>query len=145
MAETASIAALDLHRYSEQIDSALAQATPCTVATSDLDGNVDIGLKGSMMVFDAEHLAYLERAHGTHLENLRQNPSVAVCYYNRAAGTAMVRFFGEAQVLESGDVRDEIRRRTVPPELAKDPDNRGLGVLIRVDRVMEFGRKVFER
>ena len=126
---------IDLTRYAQDLDAALARHTPCVVATADADGVVDIGLKGSLMVFDRDHLAYLERTHGRHLENLKQNPHVAVFYFNREASVPMLRLFGTAQLLETGELRDEIRDRTIAPEREKDPDNRGVGVLVRVDRV----------
>ncbi len=145
MAEAAVENAIDLTKYTEQLHEALAQHTPCVVATADAKGNVDIGLKGSVMVWDRDHLAYLERTHGVHLQHLQENKHIAIQYYNRQNTPAMIRFFGEAELLESGPLRDEIRSKTIAPELAKDPDNRGIIVLIRIDKVIEPGGKTFLR
>ncbi|MDE3075794.1 MAG: pyridoxamine 5'-phosphate oxidase family protein [Chloroflexota bacterium] len=137
---------IDLARYEEDLSQALAQGTPCVLATSASDGSVDIGVKGSVFVFDRDHLAYLERTHGTHLSNVRQNSNVAIMYYNREAKAApQVRFFGRAELYESGERREEIRNRTVARERERDTENRGVGVLVRIDRVIEPGGKVFTR
>jgi hypothetical protein len=136
---------IDLTKYAEEIDRALADRTPCTVATAAKDGSIDIGLKGSVMVFDKDHLAYLERTLGTHLQNVKENPHVAIMYYNREASSPMVRFFGVAEVLESGPVRDEIRNRTVEPERSRDPENKAASILIRIDKIIEPRNVIYTR
>lgn len=136
---------VDLTQFAEAIDVALAENTPCLCATCDEHGHPDVALKGSFMVFDRDHLAFWERSHGTTIENLRRNPWVAVLYRNRERKVSFWRFYGEAQVLPTGEVRDQIRARTVERELAKDPDNVGIAVLIRVDRVVEPERVLQQR
>lgn len=85
---------------------------------------------------DKDHLAYLERTHRDHLRNLRENPHVAVMFYDRDAEIPMARFFGEAELLESGPERDALRSQVIHDELNKDPDNKAVIVKIRVDRVV---------
>ena len=44
-------------------------------------------------------------------------------------------------MFEDGPVRDEIMARTPAPELERDPERKGIAVLVRVDRLEEaFGR-----
>jgi hypothetical protein len=126
--------AIDLTNYTEIIDTAQADGTPCVVATVGEDGMPDIGLKGSVMVFDADHLAYWERARRQHLRNLRTAEGIAVLYYNREK-RRHVRFFGQAELHEEGEMRDRIMARTIQVELDRDPERQGIGVLIRVDRI----------
>lgn len=128
--------AIDLTPFAEDIDKAFAEGVPCIVATCD-DGKPDLALKGSVMVFDADHLAFLERSHGASIENLRRNPYVTVLYRNSAKRISSRRFFGVAEVHASGELREQIRARSVAKEVEKDPDNRGIGVLIRIDRVVD--------
>jgi hypothetical protein len=135
---------IDLTKYGENLTAGLGAGTPPILATSNKDGHVDIGPKGSIYVYDKDHLAYLERTRGEHLKNLQTNPQVAVWYSNREASTPMVRFYGEAQLFESGDKREDIRNRTIPAEVQRDADNKGVGVLIRVDKIIERGT-VYER
>src|SRR5438128_1071003 len=89
--------AIDLTPYAEAVNSALAEGTFCVVATGGQDGIPDIGFKGSMLVFDREHLAYWERTRGQHLANLRRNPGVAVLYFSRARGKYL-RLYGHASL-----------------------------------------------
>jgi uncharacterized protein len=137
--------AFDLTDYAEAIDSALAEGAPCVVATNGENGIPDLGFKGSVLVFDKDHLAYWERTRGQTLENLRKSPGMAVLYFNRARGK-MLRFFGEATVIEDGPVRDQVMARVVEPELNRDPERKGAAVLLRVDTVHDpFGPGTLHR
>ena len=42
----------------ELIDNALANGTPCILATASPTGEPGVGLRGSMMVFNSDSLAY---------------------------------------------------------------------------------------
>jgi uncharacterized protein len=128
--------AIDLTRYAAAVDGALAHHRPAFVATSGEDGTPDIGPKGSVFVADAGHLAYLEYTGGGHLANLRRNAKVAVVCFDPEAEPRYVRFYGEAQLLETGALRDGLRARVNPIELAQDPDDTGVIVRIRVDEVV---------
>ena len=58
-----------------------------------------------------------------------------VCF-DPEAEPRYVRFYGEAELLETGALRDELRVRVNPIELAQDPDNSGVIVRIRIDDVV---------
>jgi len=129
---------IDLTDYAEAINSALPEFTFCVLATCGDDGP-DVGFKGSMQVFDNEHLCYWERTRGGHLTNLRSDPRAAVMYFSRERGKYL-RMYGRAELHEDGPIREQIMAKTPSPELEKDPDRQGIGVLIRVDRLVEpFG------
>ena len=128
--------AIDLTSYAEAVNGALAHRRPAFVATSGEDGTPDIGPKESVFVADGSHLAYLEYTGGGHLANLRRNAKVAVVCFDPEAEPRYVRFYGEAQLLETGALRDELRARVNPIELAQDPDDTGVIVRIRVDEVV---------
>jgi len=104
------------------------------VATASKSGAPDLAFKGSVMVWDKDHLAFWERAHGTTLSNLEENPQVALVYRNRDAGKNW-RFWGDAELLRDGEVREGIMARTYQPELDRDPERKGVAVLIRVNKV----------
>jgi predicted pyridoxine 5'-phosphate oxidase superfamily flavin-nucleotide-binding protein len=130
---------IDLTGFAEAINQALAEGTFCVMATQGTDGIPNVGFKGSILVFDEDHLAYWERTHGQHLANLRNNPGAAVLYFSRERGTYL-RMYGRAELHEDGPVREQIMARVPEPELARDPEGTGIGVLIRVDRLVEaFG------
>ena len=137
--------AFDLTEYADAINNALAEGAPCVVATNGESGIPDIGYKGSVTVYDKDNLAYWERTRGQTLENLRRSPGIAVLFFNRNRGK-MLRFFGNATVLDEGPVREKIMAQTPQPELDRDPERKGVGVLIRVETVSDpFGAGTLKR
>jgi general stress protein 26 len=132
-----------LDQMKELIDPALANGCPCILATVSGDGEPDIGFKGSMMVFDKQSLAYLERTKRVHLKNLRENPKVIVLFRD-AKTKAAFRFHGTATVLDDGPVREQVMARTVPAELEKDPERKGAAVVIKLDKVTNMGGQVLQ-
>jgi len=127
----------------ELIDSALANGCPCVLATAAPDGEPDIGFKGSMMVFDDESLAYWERTKRQHLKNVTANPKVVVLFRDAKTKVAC-RFHGVAAVQVAGALREQVMARTVPAELEKDPERKGLAVVIRIDKVTNMGGQVLQ-
>lgn len=126
------------------IDGALAEGTPITVASATADGRPDIAFKGSVMVFDREHLAFWERARAQTLRNLQENPQICLLYRSPTRAVAW-KFFGVAAVLTDGPVRTEIMDRTIEAELNRDPERKGAGILIRVDRVVQGPNVLMQR
>jgi len=127
---------VDLTQYAEAVNGALMDGSPCIVATVDDQGRPNLGLKGSAMVFDGQHLAYWERTHGQTQSNLRAHPHVAVLYFNYGK-RLYLRMYGDAEIHETGQMREQILARVIAPELERDPERKGYGVLIRVHDVSE--------
>lgn len=126
------------------LETALVDRNPCLVATSSAHGMPDVSYRGSVMVFDAEHLAFWERAKGETLSNIRENPGVCVLYRNAETRVGW-RFYGVADVLQDGDVRSAIMERVNQFEIAQDPERTGYAILIRVDRVRARNETIMER
>ena len=124
----------------EALGSALADGTPVIVATASRTGVPDIAFKGSAMVWDAEHLAFWERSRGETLRNLGENHHICLLYRNPKRGLAW-KFFGVVEIHEDDDLRRQIMDRTIDAELNRDPERKGAGILVRVDRVVQ-GRNV---
>ena len=133
---------IDLTGMAEAVNSALAEGNTCLVGTASAAGMPDIAFKGSVMVFDADHLAFWERSKGQTLQNLQENPQTCVLYRSPQRGVAW-RFYGVAELYWEGEAREQIMARTVEAELNRDPERQGVAVLIRVDRVMA-GRQVLQ-
>lgn len=125
---------IDLTEMAEFVDRSGPDGYTMLVATASKDGAPDLAFKGSVMVWDKDHLAFWERAHGTTLKNLEENPQAALVYRNRDAGKNW-RFWGDAKLLRDGEVREGIMARTYQPELDRDPERKGVAVLIRVNKV----------
>ena len=123
------------------VDNALANGSPCIIATVSADGEPDIGYRGSMMVFDNDSLAYWERTKRVHMKNVKENPKVIVLFRD-AKTKAAWRFHGTATLLESGPIRDQVMARTVKDELDKDPERKGAAVVIKLDKITNMGGQV---
>ena len=132
-----------IDQMKDLVDNALANGSPCILATVSGDGEPDIGFKGSMMVFDNESLAYWERTRRVHLKNVKENPKVIVLFRD-AKTKAAWRFHGTATALEDGPVRDQVMARTVKDELDKDPERKGAAVVIRLDKITNMGGQVLQ-
>jgi hypothetical protein len=121
------------------INNAWDDGYPCLLATSGQDGP-NISPKGSMLVFDDQHLAYWERSKKKALENLGQDRRVTVMYANFKAQrdgvleSGFLRFWGTAELYESGPIHDAIFAKLKKREQEHVGADTGIGVLIRIDR-----------
>ena len=131
----------DLTYYADAVNNAFYNQAVCVIATSN-GADVDLALKGSFMVWDQDHLAYWERGLNETLAAIRANPRVAVLV--RPKGAPPMRFFGATRVVEDPAQREAIYQRVIPEEQGRDPDKKGLGVLIRVDRIRQ-GAQIITR
>ena len=127
----------------EMIDNALANGSPCILATAAADGEPDIGYKGSMMVFDNESLAYWERTRRQHLKNVLENSKVVVLFRDPKTRVNF-RFHGVAAVHQDGTIREQVMSRTVKDEIDKDPERKGAAVVIRVSKVTNLAGQVLQ-
>src|ERR1700744_4938840 len=129
--------------FSEKIKSLIRSAwddgAPCLVATQGPNGP-NISVKGSMVVFDDNHLAYWERSKKGALENLGHDKRVCVMYANFKAqrdgvlDSGFLRFYGTAELHESGSVHDAIFKLLLPPQQTHVRADTGIGVLIKIGR-----------
>ena len=135
---------IDLTKFEENVNHALEEGKPCLLVSADKDGHPDIAFKGSMMVFDQDHLAWWERSLAEQILQVQENPHIAVLYRNTEKGM-LLRFYGDAAVHTDGAIREQIMAKTVQAELDKDPDRKGFGVLVTVRRVRLAGKTLQER
>jgi hypothetical protein len=100
-----------------------------------------------MLVFDDEHLAYWERSKRQALENLGHDRRVVVIYANFKAQrdgvleSGFLRFFGTAELYESGPMRGAIFQRLTKREQEHDGADKGIGVLIKIARAADVRGK----
>ncbi len=97
------------------------------------------------MVFDDDHFAFWERGRGTTNANLQDGSKVTIFFRKpelRQAGVlpkgGIARFYGVATVQKSGPVYEEIWQRMIQPEKDRDPEKKGFGVLVKVERAEEL-------
>ncbi len=126
------------------IDKAYAEDVPCILGTASKDGRPQISMKGSVLVFDRDTLAYWERAKRSALDNVGDNPQVVIFYRNPEKRINW-RFHGTATVYEEGAIRDDVMSRTVQVELDRDPERNGAAVLVNLDQVVELSGNVLQQ
>lgn len=130
------------------INQAWVDGYPCLLATAGADGP-NISPKGSLLVFDDQHLAYWERSKKKALENLARDKRVAVIYANFKAQrdgileSGFLRFFGTAELHEEGPIKDAIFARLSKREQEHVGADTGIGVLIRIERTADARGKPF--
>ena len=128
------------------INNAWEDGYPCLLGTTGDDGP-NISPKGSMLLFDDQHLAYWERSKHTALENLRGDKRVIVFYNNMKAQldgrmeSGFLRFYGVAELHEDGPIRDAIFARLSEREATHVGADTGIGVLITISRAADVRGK----
>jgi hypothetical protein len=128
------------------ITSAWEDGYPCLVGTAGPDGP-NISPKGSLILFDDRHLAYWERSKRQALNNLQHDTRVVVFYGNFKAqrdgllDSGFLRFYGKAELHESGKTRDTIFARLSKREQEHAGADTGVGVLIRIERAEDVRGK----
>jgi hypothetical protein len=130
-------------KIKDLILNAWADDHVCLVGTLGADGP-NISPKGSLIVFDDDHLAYWERSKRKALENVARDPRVVVIYSNMKAAregqmkTPALRFYGTATVHESGAVKDAIFAKLLKREQEHVGADTGVGVLVRIERAQDI-------
>src|SRR5207342_3889028 len=128
------------------IRSAWDDGAPCLVATQGPNG-LNISPKGSMVVFDDDHLAYWERSKKQALENLSHDKRICVIYANFKAqrdgvlDSGFLRFFGSVELHETGPVREAIFAKLLPREQTHAGAEAGIGVLIKIEKAIDVRGK----
>ena len=130
------------------LNAALADGTPCLVGTASKDGYPQISPKGSVVVFDDEHLCFWERSKRSALKRIEENPHLCVYYRNPARAAeipyraACIRFYGDVRLVESGPERDKVWDLIPEAERKPDPEKKGTAVLVRLSRIEELNGTV---
>ena len=135
---------INLLEWREPLNKAFEEGKTCIIASAGEDGQPDMAFKGSMMIFDGEHLAWWERSMAEQAADIEKNPKVVVFYYNRDLRLNL-RFYGEAAIHQDGPMRSAIREKVIDAEKARTPNEEGFAVSVRVDRVRSGGNTVQER
>lgn len=128
----------------ERIGKALKEKKYCVWATTSKSDFPDLSFRGSTFVWDDEHIAFWDRSRGLSTKNLEENPNVCMLYFDSTDRVGW-RFYGQATLYKEGEMREKIMGRTIKDELDKDPERKGYGVLVRVDKVRRYsGDEVFQ-
>jgi hypothetical protein len=127
----------------EHINSAFP-VNVCLIATVLPNGYAQVTPRGSTMVFDDEHLALWERGRGTTNQNLTDGTKITVFFRKSELRQGplpkggIARFYGTASLHTSGPIYEEIWNRVIQAEKDRDPEKKGFGVLIKVERAEDL-------
>ncbi len=129
------------------INSAFPALT-CQVATVLPNGYAQVTMRGSVLVYDDEHIGFWERGKGSTTENIHDGSKVTIFYRNpklREDGTlpggGVARFYGTAKVYKDGEMRDKVWDKVVQPEKDRDAERKGYAVLVKIERAEDLGGK----
>ena len=128
----------------EHINTAFP-ANVCLIAMALPDGFAQVSPRGSMMVFDDEHFAFWERSKGSTDAIMKDGAKITIFFRKPQLREtilpkgAIARFYGTASLHKSGPVYEEIWSRVIQPEKDRDPEKKGFGVLVKVERAEDLG------
>lgn len=135
-----------LTEFTELLDNAWADGTSCLVGTASASGAPQISPKGSVAVYDERTLCYWERAFRTAYERVSENPQVVVYYRNGERAKdypgGIIRFHGNARIVDDPAIREAVWQKTIAHEQERDPEKKGIAILIEVQRVEELSGKI---
>jgi hypothetical protein len=130
-------------KIKDLINNSWTDGYVCLLATVGPDGP-NISPKGSMLVFDDQHLAYWERSKKKALENVQHDKRVVMMYANFKAQrdgvlpNGFLLFFGTVEMYESGPIHDAIFAKLTKREQEHPGADTGIGVLIKIDRAADL-------
>ena len=134
MSSAPPVTPIDLTQFAEIIDNARIDNSSAVVASAN-GAYPDLGFKGSLMVWDRDHLAWWERTLRETYAAIQANPHVAALVRNPTRDRRTIRMYGDAMVVTDPDLRERIWERVVQVEKDTDKEKRGQAVLVRVNRV----------
>ena len=117
----------------------------CLVGSCLPDGYAQITPRGSVQVYDDDHISLWERGRGSTTGNMDNGSKLTVYYSNyglMAEGVlpiaGIARLYGVAEIHKSGPVYDKVWERLIQPEKDRDPEKKGFAVLIKIERVWDL-------
>jgi hypothetical protein len=131
------------HVLHEHINTAFPDFT-CLVGSVQPNGYAQITPRGSVMVFDDQHLAMWERGRGSTNAALQDGTKLTIFFRKRPLRDTILpkggvaRFYGTAHIHKSGAVYEEIWKRLIEPEKNSDKEKKGFGVLIKIERAEDL-------
>jgi predicted pyridoxine 5'-phosphate oxidase superfamily flavin-nucleotide-binding protein len=94
-------------KLTDEAKKAIAEIRPSLVATASGTGKPNVSAKGSFRVLDEEHVVFADIASPRTVDNIRQNPQVAVICLDAVARKGC-RIWGKGTILNSGELFDQL-------------------------------------
>jgi hypothetical protein len=120
-----------------RIDGAFENRTPIIVAYVDAEGAPHLSFRGTTQTVGDDQLAIWARNPDGGLPTaIVHNPRVALLYRDPSAGRSM-RMSGRARL--APELNQTVYDRSHERERARDPDRRGVAIVIELDHVTSSG------
>lgn len=127
------------------VNNALDDGFPVISTSVGADGQPSLAFFGSTQAYSADQLAvWVRNRGGGFLRRIGANPHVALLYRNTET-SQMWQFHGRARVVDDQGARDTIYDNSNKLERDRDPDRRGVAVIIDLERVIARGEAIMER
>jgi len=116
----------------------------CLVGSSLPDGYAQITPRGSVLVFDDEHLMIWERGRGSTNAHLQNGTKLTVYFQDFGLRESILpiggiaRLYGTAEIHTSGPIFEQVWEKLIPPEKEWDRERKGFAVLVKVERVEDL-------
>jgi len=116
------------------INTALSERTPMIVASVDKEGRPRLTFRGSLQTFSDDQVGFWARnVEGGTMTNIAANPHVAMVMRNPDT-RVILQLSGRARVAKGAE-RDRVFTNAPEIEQRADPDRKGAGVIVDLDRV----------
>ena len=117
------------------VNGALANGTPVLIAVVTKDGKPRMSFRGSLQTMDDDKLSFwARRLEGETVEGVKAHPDVAVLYRD-APKRHLLQLSGRARIAADGAERERVYEAAPEIEQRADPERKGGGVVIELDRV----------
>ena len=119
------------------INGALSERPPMVLASVDAEGSPRLTFRGSLQTFSDDAIGFWARnAEGGTMENIAGNPHVAMIMRNPDT-RVVLQLMGRARRVEGAD-RERVYANAPEIEQRADPEKKGAGVIVDLDRVEGF-------
>ena len=115
----------------------------CLVGSVLPDGYAQITPRGSVQVYDDEHVSIWERGRGSTNAHLQDGTKLTIYFQDFGLKSVLpiagiARLYGVAEIHRSGPVYEQIWERLITPEKDKDAERKGFAVLVRIERAEDL-------
>jgi predicted pyridoxine 5'-phosphate oxidase superfamily flavin-nucleotide-binding protein len=119
------------------INTALSERTPMVLASVDAQGQPRLTFRGSVQTFSDDQVGFWARnPTGGTMDNIGVNPHVSMIMRNPDT-RVVLQLMGRAHQVEGAE-RDRVYANAPEVEQRGDPDKKGAGVVVDLDRVEGF-------
>jgi len=119
----------------DYVNGALVAGNPMLIAVITADGMPRMSFRGSVQTLSPGQLGFwVRRVEGETMEGIKANPNVALMYRD-AGKRILLQFAGQARIATDPAERARVFESAPEQEQRADPERKGEGVVIDLDRV----------